>query len=59
MRTSKYLLIPAIGLIATQASAQQRAPVALEEITVTAARAERAISDIPQTVQVVQQKEIE
>jgi iron complex outermembrane receptor protein len=59
MRYSKYLLIPAIGLVSTQASAQQRAPVALEEITVTAARAERAISDIPQTVQVVQRQEIE
>lgn len=59
MRTSKYLLFSALGLISTQAAAQQRAPVALEEITVTAARAERAISDIPQTVQVVQRQEIE
>lgn len=59
MRTSKYLLFSALGLISTQAAAQQRAPVALDEITVTAARAERAISDIPQTVQVVQRQEIE
>ncbi|MGM4991677.1 TonB-dependent receptor [Tardiphaga sp. 841_E9_N1_2] len=59
MRYSQFLLIPAVGLMSSQAVAQQSAGVTLDEITVTAARAQRSISDIPQTVQVVDQKEID
>jgi iron complex outermembrane receptor protein len=55
----QLILIPAVGLLSTQALAQQNAGGALSEISVTAARAERSISDIPQSVQVVNQQEIE
>jgi iron complex outermembrane receptor protein len=58
MRYRLLILIPAVGFISSQAMAQQSGGT-LDAITITAARAERSIADIPQSVQVINQQEIE
>jgi iron complex outermembrane recepter protein len=59
MRYSQLILIPAVSFISSQALAQQTSGQALDEITVTAARAQRSIADVPQSAQVINQGEIE
>lgn len=44
---------------AALAQAQQQQPIQLDEITVTAARAERSIADVPQSIQVLNREQIE
>lgn len=58
MRVRYPLLIAAAFVMSSKASAQQNT-TQLDEISVTAARAERSISDIPQSVQIVNQQQIE
>ena len=60
MRIRYPILIVAVSAISSQAHAQQSQNTSqLDEISVTAARAERSISDIPQSVQIVNQQQIE
>lgn len=57
MRFRSPVLVAAITVISSQAQSQQSQ--VLDEISVTAARAERSLSDIPQSVQIIGQQEIE
>lgn len=58
MRIRYPLLIAAASVMSAPVYAQQNT-TQLDEISVTAARAERSISDIPQSVQIVNQQQIE
>lgn len=60
MRLRSFILVAAVSTVSSQAQSQQsQGTTVLDEITVTAARAERSISDIPQSVQIIGQQEIE
>lgn len=60
MRVRYPVLIAAVSVVSSQTHAQQpQGTTQLDEISVTAARAERPISDIPQSVQIVNQQQIE
>ncbi|EGP08161.1 TonB-dependent siderophore receptor [Bradyrhizobiaceae bacterium SG-6C] len=60
MRVRYPVLIAAVSVMSSQTHAQQpQNTTQLDEISVTAARAERSISDIPQSVQIVNQQQIE
>lgn len=62
MRYGRSALVVALAVVSPQAYAQaqqSRGTVQLDEISITAARAERSISDIPQSVQIIGQQEIE
>lgn len=60
MRIRYPILVAAVTAMSSQAQSQQAQNTSqLDEITVTAARAERSISDIPQSVQIVGQQQIE
>lgn len=60
MRIRYPILIAAVSAVSSQAHAQHsQNTTQLDEISVTAARAERSISDIPQSVQIVNQQQIE
>jgi iron complex outermembrane receptor protein len=60
MRFRYPVLAAAISVISSQAQSQQsQNTTLLDEITITAARAERAVSDIPQSVQIIGQQQIE
>lgn len=57
MRYRRPIFIAAISVISSQAFSQGASQ--LEEVSVTAARAERSISDIPQSVQIINQEQID
>ncbi len=60
MRIRYPILVAAVTAMSSQAQSQQSQNTSqLDEITVTAARAERSVSDIPQSVQIVGQQQIE
>ncbi|EKS31860.1 hypothetical protein HMPREF9696_04081 [Afipia clevelandensis ATCC 49720] len=60
MRVRYPVLIATVSVMSSQTHAQQpQNTTQLDEISVTAARAERSISDIPQSVQIVNQQQIE
>ncbi|MEA1831557.1 TonB-dependent receptor [Methylobacterium durans] len=59
----RYLFVSTTALLVVTAPAAAQAPsiqaVELDQLSVTAARAERSVSDIPQSVQIVGRQEIE